>query len=131
MAPKADFKPPKQLAACADMLYALREERYALQHQAERIEEKEKLLREHLIEQLPKGDASGISGKTARVFVENVQVARVEDWDALYAHIKKTGSFELLQRRPSETAIRERWDAGKAVPGVTTLTNPVLRLNKV
>jgi hypothetical protein len=46
----------------------------------------------------------------------------VEDWPKLYAHIKKTGEFELMQRRLGETAVKERWDADKQVPGVGRFT---------
>lgn len=46
-------------------------------------------------------------------------VPQVDDWAALYAHVKKTGAFELLQRRVSTEAWRERLDAGAPVPGTT------------
>ena len=42
----------------------------------------------------------------------------VEDWPKLYAHIKRTGNFEMLYRRVNPAAVKERWDDGKAVPGV-------------
>ena len=34
------------------------------------------------------------------------------------AHIRKTKDFSLLQRRLAAPAIKERWEAGKKVPGV-------------
>ena len=46
-------------------------------------------------------------------------VPKVEDWDKLYDYIKKGEAFEMLQRRISVTAWRERADLGEEVPGVT------------
>jgi len=46
-------------------------------------------------------------------------VPKVEDWDKLYDYIKKGEAFEMLQRRISVTAWRERADLGETVPGVT------------
>jgi len=40
-------------------------------------------------------------------------------WDKLYAWIKKTGSFDCLQKRLGEKAIGDRIAAGVVVPGVT------------
>jgi hypothetical protein len=51
----------------------------------------------------------------------------VDDWETLYAHIKATGDFSLLQRRPTSTSMREIWKLGQAVPGVSSRT--VKRIN--
>ena len=44
----------------------------------------------------------------------------VDDWAAFYAFITETGSFDLLQRRLSSTAFKDRWAAGQAIPGITS-----------
>ena len=41
------------------------------------------------------------------------------DWPLLYAHIQKTGEFELLERRLGKGAAQERIDQGIKIPGVT------------
>lgn len=46
----------------------------------------------------------------------------VDDWETLYAHIKATGDFSLLQRRPTSTSMRELWKLGQTVPGVSSRT---------
>lgn len=126
-----EFKPPKSLAKCADMLYETRQARLALGKQVEELQKKETLLKDHLIEHLPKGDASGISGKVARVSILLKAKPTVEDWDSFYAYVKKTGAFELLQRRLSETAVKERWDDDKVVPGVGKFNYVDVSLGKV
>lgn len=46
------------------------------------------------------------------------EVPRVEDWDELYGYIAEHRAFEMLERRPSAPAFRERWEDGVDVPGV-------------
>ena len=127
----AVFKPPKTLGACADLYFTLREQRLAAQKIADAIEVNERAIREHIILTLPKSEASGVAGKLARVSRVIKQVPQIKDWSAFYAYIKKTGSFDLLQRRPGEAAIQERWDAGKVVPGVESFTVVTLSVSKV
>lgn len=112
------MKLPKSLAACADLLYTTRQERLALQKQVDAMQAQETAIREHLINTLPKGEASGIAGKVARVSIVTKTSTRVEDWSEFYAYVKKNDAFDLLQRRLSNPAVMERLDDGEKVPGV-------------
>jgi len=109
---------PKTLGACADALYTTRQERLVEQKDVEELKKYEEAIKAHVIDTLPKSDASGVAGKIAKVQVTTKKVPVVEDWDAFYKHVKRTGHFELLQRRVNVEAVQERWDAGKTVPGV-------------
>jgi hypothetical protein len=131
MAKEAAFKLPKTLAACADLLYSIRESRLALNRQAEELETQEKLIKEHLINTLPKSEASGVAGKLARVTIVTKLVPQTSDSDALHAYIKKTGDWDLLQGRLSDKAVRLRWEAGKTVPGVEAFQTVSVSINKV
>lgn len=113
-------KIPKSPAACADLLYETREARYALQNKIKKMEELESALNEFFVNKLPK-DSTGIAGKVARVQINPVTKPVVEDWDKFYKHIKKSGAFDLMQRRVSKTAVQERWDNKEQVPGVGRL----------
>lgn len=77
-----------------------------------------KATEEFFIQKLAVGESSGVQGKKARVQVTDSVVPIVEDWPKFYAHIKKTGQFELLNRAPNRAAIQERWTAHKEVKGV-------------
>jgi len=125
------IKLPKTLAACADELYKTREARLAAQKAVDALQAKESLLKEHLINNLPKSDASGVAGKLARVTVVTKPVPQVSDWDKFYAFVKKTGSFDLMQRRLADSAVKERWDNGKTVPGVEPFNVVSISMNKV
>ncbi|OQW33960.1 MAG: hypothetical protein A4E20_12080 [Nitrospira sp. SG-bin2] len=130
MAAAKPIKLPKTMGACADLLYETREKRLAAQKIVDELAKQEAAVREHIINNLPKSD-TGASGKRARVSVVTKQVPQVKDWDKFYAHVKKTGQFELMQRRLADTAIRERWDNGKQVPGVEAFGVVSVSLNKI
>lgn len=127
-APKAPaFKVPKTIGACADLLYNTRLDRLAIQKNAAALETQEKALKEHIINTLPKSEASGVSGKVANVKVESTDVNQVEDWDKFYAYIKKTGFFHLLGRSIKQEAIDEILASGKKIPGVKKF--PVVKVS--
>jgi len=128
---KPKFKFPKQLGSCADKLYELRQKRLEQQKVVDAIEAEEKALKEHIINTLPKSEASGVAGKLARVTLVTKEVPQVEDWDAFYKHVKKTGQFDLLQRRLTDAAIKERWEHGKEIPGVKHFQAVTVSINKV
>lgn len=129
-------KLPKTLAQCADRLYEVRQQRFALQKQVEAMEREESAIREHLINTLPKSQASGIAGKVARVTVETKTVVSVTNWDDLWKYVvkqypKNPGVTSLLQRRVGEASVKEIWAAGKEVPGCAPFDVPVVSLNKL
>lgn len=110
------------LGELADKLWDLREQRRELQREADKISEQEVAVKNLLIDRIPKSDATGVAGKKARVTIVTKEVPRVQDWDLFYEHVRKTKSFELLQRRVSEASVKERWEDNKEVPGVAKFT---------
>ena len=125
------YKFPKAMGACADLLFKTREKRLEAQKVVDAIEAEEKALKEHIIQNLPKSEASGVAGKVARVTVVTKVIPQVKDWDVFYKFIKKTDSFDLLQRRLTDTAIRERWEDGKTIPGVESFNAVTVSINKL
>lgn len=109
---------PKTLGGCADKLMRLRDERQELTKKIDAIKAHENAIKEKLIEELPKDDAQGVTGKLARVTIKTKKVGTVKDWSALYEYIRKKKDFSLLQRRLSDAAVKEQWEAGKKIPGV-------------
>ncbi len=143
-AEKPAFKAPKTLAAAADKVYELRESRLSLTRQADGFKAEEGFLREHLIENIPKGDATGVVGKVVRVVIKTDVIPVAEDWSKLYEHIvetylahkkKKTGqhdaAFALLNKAVNGASVKEQWEAGKAVPGVGKFNSKSLSINKL
>lgn len=128
-APKYKF--PKALGACADKLFELRNKRLDMQKLVDEVEAEEKAYKNHLIENLPKSEASGVAGKLARITIVTKQIPQVKDWVAFHAHVKKSGNFDLLQKRLSDAAIKERWEEGKEVPGVEHFNVVSVSINRV
>jgi arginine repressor len=122
---KKDLKPvklPKSLAACADRYYLVMHERLDKQKQLtkelEDLVREEKALAEHLINTLPKGEASGIAGQVARASIETKPVPTIQDKAKFLAYVRKTGELDLLSQSLNTEAVKARWDAKKAIPGV-------------
>ena len=44
----------------------------------------------------------------------------ITNWDEFYEYVTKTNSFDLLHKRLSSTAFKDRWEAGEIIPGSTT-----------
>lgn len=131
---KLALKIPKSIPAAVDMYWEYNQRRLALQREVDAIEVDEKLLKEHLVQTIPKSNSTGVAGKLASVKVVTKDIPTVTDWDKFYAHIAKNrakGAFALLGRRLSDTAIREIWDNGKTVPGVGHYQAVVLSVSKV
>jgi hypothetical protein len=131
-----EYKPPKNLAQCADEYYRKREQRLALERQAALVQAEENACREFLINNLPKSQASGIAGKLCRVTVENKTVYQVKEWDKVWGFIlnnakKMPGITGMLQRRINENMVKEMAESGKVVPGTESVEVPVLRYSKL
>jgi hypothetical protein len=124
------FKIPKTMGAVADLLYTTRQDRLKLQKAVDLLDAQEKALREHIINTLPASD-SGAAGLLARVSIVKKTIPQVEDWTKLWAYVKRTGDFDLLQKRLSPPAVEERWEAKKKVPGVVPFEVKTVSLNKV
>ena len=128
--PLPDLKVPETLGACADLLFDIRESRRKLEKEAEEWQKQETALTEHIIRTLPDSDGGAV-GKHHQVHRQKRVKPRVTDWALFFKHVKRTGAFELMQRRLADGAVQERWDAGKQVPGVDTFTIISLSLTKV
>lgn len=125
------FKIPKNLADVADLYYLTRQKRLLEQKKVDEIEDQEKQLKQHIIDNLPKSKIEGIQGKVCRVSIDKKTKPIVEDWDKFYAYVKKNNAFDLMQRRIADKAIEERWADKKAVPGIGKFTAVTLSVNKV
>jgi hypothetical protein len=130
LAPKVPkLKIPKSMGACADLLFDMKQERLAAEKYAEALKANETALSNHIIDNLPKGD-QGAVGRHHKVVVRTEQIPQVEDWEATYKYIKRTGAFDLLQRRLNTRAVLDRLEDGKAVPGTKMFTAVKLSLTK-
>jgi hypothetical protein len=125
------IKIPKKLATRADRLYLVRQDRYAAQKAVDSLKAEETALIDSIIDDLPKSEALGISGKVARVTLTKKDFAQVEDWEAVQKYIVKNKAWDLMQKRISDGGIKARWEDGKKVPGVKKFIKVGVSINKV
>ena len=124
------MKIPKTLGACIDLMYKLKQESAVIEKSSETIKAQENEIEVHLLDSFGKSDLEGARGKLAVAGVNISTVPTVKDWDKLYAYILKNKAWDLLQKRASATAFRERWDDEVVIPGVEAFTVIKLSLKK-
>lgn len=127
----AAFKKTKNLASRADFLYTF--EKAQLKEARDRFKALDNFankLEAWFIQELT-ADMTGVTGKIGRVETKTKEVAIVEDWTAFYANLKKKGEFDLMNKALNQKAIKERWEAGRNVPGVGKFTKKVISLTGV
>jgi hypothetical protein len=88
----------------------LRQDRLAVDKEVKAMKANETFVQEHIINNVPKGD-SGAVGKLFKGIVYTDVVYQVDDWEAFYKHLQKTGEFDLLNRALNQAAVKERVDS--------------------
>lgn len=64
-------------------------------------------------------------------FVETRTDATVQDWGAVLAWIKETGSYEFLEQRVSKSTVKDYLEAhGEVPPGIKISRENVVRVRK-
>lgn len=109
---------PKLIGSVVDLYYETKQRRLALAKVVVQLQKQETWLKDFVIDDVPKSDATGAMGAIAKAQVVMKSRVQVQDWDKFYKYIFRVKRPELLQRRPNEAAIKELWDDKKTVPGV-------------
>lgn len=126
------MKFPKSIAVCVDKYYQLREKRLAMQKEVDAVAAEERAYKNHLIDTIPKSQATGVQGKLARVTIVTKEEPQVKDPEAFRKYMNRTKRWDLAYNlRPSAPGIREMWEEGKKVPGIEKFTVVTVSLNKV
>ena len=116
----------QQLALLQEEAY---QQRIALDRQSKKIHKTESAAEQLLMDQLRKQKIKKVETKTLLVELNPAKdKPHVTDWASFYLYITSEDDFSLLERRPSASAIQERWDNGLIVPGVEKF--PVYSLSK-
>ena len=118
-----------ELAELVDLFHETRESRLELQHKVDDLEKEEKNLKKILAEYLRDNAVKAIGGTHLTVSYKPKRKPVVQEWDALYAYIREHDAFELLHKRVTERAVKERWAEGDIVPGVVEVEIPDISLS--
>lgn len=119
------------LGSAIDKAFELREKKREAEKVVKLIEAEIEANNEILFQRLDAQELKKGEGKLASVSISNTTVANVEDWPAFWAWIAKNKHFHMVQKRASDPAVREIWESGKTVPGVTPFTKRTLNLRSL
>lgn len=113
---------PKTLGTTADKLYELAESIKILKKrhddEMKKLRGRQRVLEAHATALLAKERTDTASGKVGIIERQTVVKPIVNDWGRLYRYIEEQSTFDMLQKRLNEAAIKERWADGIVVPGV-------------
>ncbi len=102
----------------ADEWWTLRASRLAIEKEVARIREQESRAKSALLQSLTENKVTSVGGQKVRVTHVVKDKPSVNDWEEVYSYIRETGSFDILQRRIGERAVKDRWDDGVKIPGI-------------
>ena len=72
----------------------------------------------HAMSEVGTTKAASDSGHSVTMSKKSVPV--ITDWDAFYAYVSQTKSFDLLHNRLSTLAFKDRIEQGELIPGSST-----------
>ena len=128
---------PKSLGACVDKFHEARATRLAAKKYMDDLKEEENRIYTHILDNIPKGDGGAVGKQFKAVRTEENKFS-IKDDALFYAHVKRTGSFDLLNRAINQKAVRERLDDPKyikkfpdGVPGTKSFKVFGLSITKV
>jgi len=119
------------LGSLIDRLEAIREEKRLLAEKEKEVNARFKDLEAMVLERLDKEGMEKATGRKASVSRSHTVVGTLQDWEALTKFIKRTGNFQLFQRRISDPAFRELLESKGSVPGVEAFTKVTLNLRSL
>jgi hypothetical protein len=126
---------PENMGAVADEYAQTRQFRLAMEKIVEPVQERESELRQHMIKNLEKsrgaGKDTGAAGRLYRVQIKDKETPKVADWPTFWAFIKRTGRFDLLQKRLSDKAVMDMVEADEMPDGIETILVPDVSVTKV
>jgi hypothetical protein len=92
----------------------------SLNEQVKTCNEKMASTQADIMEQMATAGITKAASDKASCTMRDVAHPAIEEWSAFYKHVAATGQFELLHKRLSSTAFKERWEAGEVVPGTSS-----------
>jgi hypothetical protein len=109
---------------------SIRAQRLDLDRQAAIIKEQEDDLQKVIIAKMREGDLKALGATNGLVKLKESEEPIAENWAEVWQFIKENDAWELLHKRLTTTAVKERWADGIAVPGVGKSTVFKLTVSK-
>ena len=122
--------PPIPTSAIIKLVVANRAERAEIAIRDKELIDEFRSLEMELLVRFDEQGINKASTDLGTVSITDTILPQVTDWDAVYEHIRDTGDFHLLQKRPAAAAFRELNQAGIDVPGMDVYTKRAISLRK-
>lgn len=135
---------PESIGRCADLYKDVQALRLAMAKEVEAVEQFERKIKLHMIDNLEKSSDTGAAGLKYRVQIVTKTVPRIkvaeeaekgestaQGWQQFWAYVASTGRFDLVQKRLADKAIKDMFDAGETVPGVELFKQPDVSVTKI
>lgn len=118
------------LGTAIDKLYELRSQRLDVEKVIKTMKSDELALRVHIKQMLDSINLDGAKGSAATAAVITSVDPVAKDWLQIYEFIRENDAFDMLQKRLSSMAVKERWESGILVPGIEKFDNWDLSITK-
>jgi len=123
---------PPSIGRCADEYAEVRAIRLAMDKEVERVKARETELREHIIANLSKSSDTGAAGLRYRAQIVLKKTFKATDWPVFHSWIRKNDRFDMLQKRLSDTAVKDFIETeGRDLPGIEVVNVPDVSITKV
>lgn len=109
---------------------SIRAQRLDLDRQAKVVKEQEDDLQKVIISKMREQEMKALGASNGLVKLHESEEPVAENWEEIWAFIKANDAWELLHKRITTTAVKERWADGIAVPGVGKVTTYKLTVSK-
>ncbi len=126
----AETSPQKPTSDIIAAMVGVRDERRRIRERDQELTDKWRSLEMELITRLDEQGMLKASTTAGTASITETILPQVVDWDLVYAHIKETGDFYLLQKRPAAAAFRELQASGIDIPGMEAYTKKAISIRK-
>jgi len=125
-----DLAISSHLPALVNQYVAIRARRLELDRESAKAKESEDDLQKVIIAKMREGDMKVLGSSLGTVKLHESEEPIAENWPEIWAFIEQNQAWELLHKRITITAVKERWADGIAVPGVGKITTYKLTVSK-
>lgn len=109
---------------------SVRAQRLELDRQSKVVKEAEDDLQKVIVSKMREQDMKALGATNGLVKLHESEEPVAENWEEIWQFIKENNAWELLHKRITVTAVKERWNDGIAVPGVGKSTVFKLTVSK-
>lgn len=114
-----------------DAYIRARANRLDLEKEAAIEKQTEDDLQNVIIAKMRESGTQAIGAKLGLIKLKETEEPTAENWPEIWNYIKENDAWDLVHKRITVTAVRERWEEGEAVPGVGKITKYKLSVSKL